>query len=427
MDDLAATFSMGVVSTPSQITSPSRKQNVTSLLDITRANNVAIMLSRFRKGYSVIRHTLLDLDSSQLSIDDLKVISKQLPTPDEITRIKEFGDVSRLAKADQYFSEIMTIPRLPQRLECMMFRLRFELDVNEIRPELKTVHDACGELRSSERFKATLQAILAVGNALNGSTFHGGARGFRLETLLKMKETKTTKSGPNCPTLLHYMARVLIRTDPKLTLFIEELPSVQAAARVSFQFVTQSVHSVVQSYRKAQEEVLFVKKLSNALPNDKLVEVMEPFLSEISERVKALEQLSDTVANSLRSLYAYYGEPYDTAESLKPEDFFSTICSFSLSLQKAAIDVHDSVTKPPISALPSVSLAAAQEAKDKKPSPSEVVQKLPCGVVQNAQRTIARGEVDEIIRTLREGTFNKRARNSLPQANMIFVDGRKNG
>ncbi|KAI6135168.1 hypothetical protein EV401DRAFT_885812 [Pisolithus croceorrhizus] len=225
---------MGVISTPSQVTSPPRKQNVTSLLDITRANNVAIMLSRFRKGYSVIRDALLDLDSSQLSIDDLKMISKHLPTIEEITRIKEFGDVSRLAKADQYFSEIMTIPRLPQRLECMTFRLRFELDVNEIRPELKTVHDACRELQSSRRFKATLQAILAVGNALNRTTFHGGARGFRLETLLKMKETKTTKRGPDCPTLLHYMARVLIRTDPKLTLFIEELPSVQAAAREKY-------------------------------------------------------------------------------------------------------------------------------------------------------------------------------------------------
>ncbi|KAI6100735.1 hypothetical protein EDD16DRAFT_442119 [Pisolithus croceorrhizus] len=385
------------------------------------------MLSRFRKGYSVIRDALLDLDSSQLSIDDLKMISKHLPTIEEITRIKEFGDVSRLAKADQYFSEIMTIPRLPQRLECMTFRLRFELDVNEIRPELKTVHDACRELQSSRRFKATLQAILAVGNALNRTTFHGGARGFRLETLLKMKETKTTKRGPDCPTLLHYMARVLIRTDPKLTLFIEELPSVQAAARVSFQYVTQSVCSVVLSYRKVQEEVLFVKKLSSPLPSDKLVEVMEPFLSEISERVKALEQLSDTVASSLRSLYAYYGEPYDTAESLKPEDFFSTICSFSLSLQKAAIDVHNSIAKPAIAAPPSQSPIAAQEAKDKKSSSSEDTQKLPRVVVQNHQRTIARGEVDEIIRTLREGTFNKRVRNNLPQANMIFVDGRKNG
>lgn len=51
----------------------------------------------------------------------------------------------------------MSIPRLSQRMECMIFRQRFELDVEEIRPDLKTVRDACRELRTSQLFKRTLQ------------------------------------------------------------------------------------------------------------------------------------------------------------------------------------------------------------------------------------------------------------------------------
>ena len=46
-----------------------------------------------------------------------------------------------------------------------------------------------------------------------------------------MQETKTAKATPDCPTLLHYIVRVLLRTEPKLVLFIEELPSVEPAAR----------------------------------------------------------------------------------------------------------------------------------------------------------------------------------------------------
>ena len=46
-----------------------------------------------------------------------------------------------------------------------------------------------------------------------------------------MKETRTAKATPDCPTLLHYIARVLLRTEPKLTLFIDELPSLEPAAR----------------------------------------------------------------------------------------------------------------------------------------------------------------------------------------------------
>ena len=46
----------------------------------------AIMLSRFKIGYSAIRQALLDLDDSIFLIDDLKAISKQLPTTDEVRK-----------------------------------------------------------------------------------------------------------------------------------------------------------------------------------------------------------------------------------------------------------------------------------------------------------------------------------------------------
>lgn len=100
MEDLEATFTIdNAPSTPSQILSPSRKQNVTTLLDITRANNIgmssfyfyktlsyiaiAIMLSRIKMNFPEIRKALLDLNDDKLSFDDLKAISKQLPTAEE--------------------------------------------------------------------------------------------------------------------------------------------------------------------------------------------------------------------------------------------------------------------------------------------------------------------------------------------------------
>ena len=46
-----------------------------------------------------------------------------------------------------------------------------------------------------------------------------------------MKETRTAKGGPDCPTLLHYLAKVLLRSDANLVLFIEEMPHLEAAAR----------------------------------------------------------------------------------------------------------------------------------------------------------------------------------------------------
>ena len=122
----------------------------------------------------------------------------------------------------------------------MLYRRKLDLDIEEIRPELNILRNACAELRGSAKFKHVLSAVLAIGNALNGSTFRGGARGFALEGLGKLKETKTVKGGADCPTLLHYLAKVLLRSDPGLVNFIDEMPHLEPAARVSVQTIMQS-------------------------------------------------------------------------------------------------------------------------------------------------------------------------------------------
>jgi len=125
-----------------------RKQAVTTLLDITRANNVgecssnctsysnncatAIMLTRMKLHHSDIKKALLAVDDDRLSTDDLKAISKQLPNQDETSRIRDFGDISRLAKADQYFAEVRWLALVLSHLltVCRSWSYRGSLSVS---------------------------------------------------------------------------------------------------------------------------------------------------------------------------------------------------------------------------------------------------------------------------------------------------------
>ena len=52
-----------------------------------------------------------------------------------------------------------------------------------------------------------LATVLALGNHLNGSTARGGAYGFKLNTLTKLINTKTTDNKMN---LLHYLIEILM-------------------------------------------------------------------------------------------------------------------------------------------------------------------------------------------------------------------------
>jgi len=82
------------------------------------------MLARIKSDLPGIQRALLELDDVTLTVDNLKAISKQLPTSDEvspsdrlyliqrlhlsqITRLKDFEDITKLAKADQYFSQVL--------------------------------------------------------------------------------------------------------------------------------------------------------------------------------------------------------------------------------------------------------------------------------------------------------------------------------
>ena len=51
----------------------------------------------------------------------------------------------------------MDVPRIADRLKCMIYRRRLELDVEEIRPELDILHSASRELKTSQKFKRVLQ------------------------------------------------------------------------------------------------------------------------------------------------------------------------------------------------------------------------------------------------------------------------------
>jgi diaphanous 1 len=60
-----------------------------------------------------------------------------------------------------------------------------------------------------------------------------------------MKETKTASAGTDCPTLLHYLAKVIMREDAGLIMFSEELPHVEAAARGTFRDTSQRILDVL--------------------------------------------------------------------------------------------------------------------------------------------------------------------------------------
>lgn len=87
-----------------------RKQNLITLLEFNRANNIAIMLAKIKLPYSEIRDAIWNIDDNRLTIDNLVAIRQYIPTKEEIEIVKEYqGDVNMLGNAERYFRAVRSV------------------------------------------------------------------------------------------------------------------------------------------------------------------------------------------------------------------------------------------------------------------------------------------------------------------------------
>ncbi|XP_065848811.1 formin-like protein 17 [Euphorbia lathyris] len=103
----------------------------------------------------------------------------------------------------------MQVPRIESKLRVFSFKMQFLTQISDLRRSLNVVNCATEEIRSSEKLKRIMQTILSLGNALNQGTARGAAIGFRLDSLLKLTDTRARN---NKMTLMHYLCKVQIVT-----------------------------------------------------------------------------------------------------------------------------------------------------------------------------------------------------------------------
>ena len=182
---------------------------------------------------------------------------------------------------------------------------------------------------------------------------------------MQMKEMKTAKASSDCPTLLHYVARILLRNDPSNVTFIEDMPHLEAAARglssPEFSYHNaETVTSVCTNSRDFRSSVVLGPDsgarrdqaiAAYAITSPRSVHLGyagktgcqfnfhltklcgKPFVEQVGGSVDALAKMANSLETELTSMLAFFGENPDSPDSPKPEDFFGMILTFSSSLQ----------------------------------------------------------------------------------------------
>ncbi|GMI92448.1 hypothetical protein HRI_002914100 [Hibiscus trionum] len=282
----------------------SRKPEKVQLIELRRAYNCEIMLTKVKIPLPDLTSSILTLDDTALDSDQLENLIKFCPTKEEAELLKGYnGDKDKLGKCEQFFLELIKVPRVESKLRVFLFKIQFFSQVSDLRNCLNIVNSAAEEVRNSVKLKRIMQTILCLGNALNRGTARGSAVGFRLDSLLKLSETR---SRNNKMTLMHYLCKVLDEKLPELLEFPKDLVSLEASTKIQLKFLAEEMQAISKGLEKVMQELAASE--NDGPVSETFCLSLKEFLGFAESEVMSLASLYSSVGRNADALSLYFGE-----------------------------------------------------------------------------------------------------------------------
>ncbi|KAJ3270138.1 hypothetical protein HDV01_000523 [Terramyces sp. JEL0728] len=333
-----------------------------TFLDGKRSQNVNIMLKAIKLDPSSIKKAILTVDLKTLPNFVLTELLKLIPTEDELSAVKQYAnEIQNLASAERFMYEISEITKYELKLKAMYFKGSFAEYQEDAESMITNLGAACSDVKNSKKFKELLKIILALGNYLNAGQ-RGGAFGFKLNSLLKMIDTKSSIQNRK-HTLLHYLTELLEKEFPDVVGFQDELSHVEEGSKVGIPAIRTALVTIRDNLKalkgllESMEEEAKAKGVdkkpssgstfSNASSNstvltNKFRDVMQKFYDDSEKIYESLDTKFKTSEKEFDSVVLLYGEE---PKNMTPEEFFGIFAKFTQAFIAAKIDNETAVAK----------------------------------------------------------------------------------
>ncbi|XP_065622895.1 formin-like protein 17 isoform X1 [Quercus suber] len=280
------------------------KSDKVQLIDHRRAYNCEIMLSKVKVPLHDLMSSVLALEDSALDVDQVENLIKFCPTKEEMELLKGYtGEKEKLGKCEQFFLELMQVPRVESKLRVFSFKIQFHSQVSDLRSSLSAVYSAAEEIKGSVKLKRIMQTVLSLGNALNQGTARGSAIGFRLDSLLKLTDTRAHNKKT---TLMHYLCKVLADKLPEVLDFSKDLASLEAASKIQMRILAEEMQAISKGLEKVVQE-LSTSEIDGPV-SENFRKTSKDFLLSAEAEVRTLASLYSGVGRNVDAMIIYFGE-----------------------------------------------------------------------------------------------------------------------
>lgn len=148
-----------------------------------------------------------------------------------------------------------------------------------------------------------MKKILYLGNALNQGTARGAAVGFKLDSLLKLTDTRASNSKM---TLMHYLCKVLAEKSPSLLDFHIDLVSVDTASKIQLKSLAEEMQAITKGLEKVNQELAASE--SDGPVSEVFRKTLKGFVNEAKSQVDSVTRLYSDVGRNADALAQYFNE-----------------------------------------------------------------------------------------------------------------------
>ncbi|GCC29872.1 hypothetical protein chiPu_0008315 [Chiloscyllium punctatum] len=305
-----------------------RRVKKLKVLDPKIAQNLSIFLGSFRMPYEEIKRIILEVDEEQLNDSIIQNLVSHLPEQEQVSSLARFkNDYNSLSEPEQFGVVMSSVKNLRPRLNAILFKLQFEEQVNNIRPDVMAVATACEELKKSKRFGNVLELVLLIGNYMNAGSRNAQTFGFNINFLCKLKDIK---SADQKTTFLHFLAQICEEKYPDLLKFPDDLQNVDKASKVCAENMEKNLKQMEKQLHQLEKDLETFPPPQDL--HDKFVTKMSRFASHAQEQHHKLAIVHGNMEKLYHDLMHYF---VINPKKVTAEEFFSDISNFRSMFMQA--------------------------------------------------------------------------------------------
>uniref|UniRef100_A0A8C0J1T7 Diaphanous related formin 3 n=1 Tax=Chelonoidis abingdonii TaxID=106734 RepID=A0A8C0J1T7_CHEAB len=252
---------------------------------------------------------------------------KHLPEQEQLNTLSKLkSEYNNLSEPEQFGIVMSNVKRLQTRLSAILFKLQFEEQVNNIKPDIMAVSAACEEIKKSKSFRKLLELVLLIGNYMNAGSRNAQTFGFNLSSLCKLKDTK---SADQKTTLLHFLVEICEEKYPDVLNFTEDLQHLDKASKVSAENLEKNLKQMERQLQQLEKDLKIFPPPDDI--HDKFVTKMS--ISFGQEHCQKLTRMHENMEKLYQNVMGYYAIDL---KKVSVEEFLTDLNNFRTMFLQAA-------------------------------------------------------------------------------------------